>query len=61
MRKPLVHIYRSRIIRRTIGEGFHSEDLAGQLQKLDPNESGALDRFSFVRWCADKEVSLESS
>ena len=32
-----------------IGEGFHSDDLAGHLRKIDPNESGSLDRFSFVR------------
>ena len=25
-------------------------DLAGNLWKVDPNESGSLDRFDFVRW-----------
>ena len=30
-----------------IGVGFHGEDLAGQLRKLDPNESGGLDHFFF--------------
>ena len=34
----------------TLGEYFHSEDLVGHLQKLDPNESGRLEHFSFVRW-----------
>ena len=45
----------------TIGGGFHSKDLAGHLRKLDPNESGGLDRFSFVRWYVDEEVSLDSA
>ena len=31
-----------------IGVGFHGEDLAGQLRKVDPNESGSLDHFPFV-------------
>ena len=31
-----------------IGVGFHGEDLAGQLRKVDPNESGSLDHFSFL-------------
>ena len=31
------------------------------LQKVDPNESGRLDRFYFVRWYVDDEVSLEST
>ena len=31
------------------------------LQKLDPNESGSLDRFEFVRWYVDEEVSLGST
>ena len=31
------------------------------LQKVDPNESGSLDRFSFVRWYMEEEVSLESA
>ena len=45
----------------TIGGGFHIEELAGQLRKLDPNESGSLERFIFVRWYVDEEVSLESA
>ena len=45
----------------TIEEGSHSEELAGNLQKADPNESGSLDRFAFVRWYVDKEVSLDSA
>ena len=31
-----------------IGVGFHGEDLAGQLGKVEPNESGSLDHFPFV-------------
>ena len=31
-----------------IGVGFHGEYLAGQLRKVDSNESGSLDHFSFV-------------
>ena len=27
---------------KTLGEGFDSEDLAGNLQKADPNKSGSL-------------------
>ena len=42
-----------------LGEGFYSEDLAGHLQKLDPNKSGSVYRFSFERWYVDKEVSLD--
>ena len=45
----------------TLGEVFHSEDLAGHLRKVDPNESGSLDRFSFVRWYVEEEVSLDSA
>ena len=45
----------------TIGEGFHSEELAGHLRKVDPNEGGSLDRFDLVRWYVDKDVSLEST
>ena len=56
----------------TLGEGFHGEELAGQLRKVDPNESGSLDRFAFVRWYVDlvegpdgdkleEEVSLDSA
>ena len=33
-----------------IGEDFQREELTGNLRKVDPNESGSLDRFSFVRW-----------
>ena len=33
---------------KIIGVSFHGEDLAGQLRKVDPNESGSLDHFSFV-------------
>ena len=28
-----------------IGVGFHGEDLAGQLRKVDPNESGSLNHL----------------
>ena len=45
----------------TLGEGFHSEELAGHLRKVDPNESGSLDRFDFMRWYVDEEISLESA
>ena len=45
----------------TLGEGFHSEDQAGHLRKVDPNESCSLDRFTFVRWYVDEEVSLDSA
>ena len=30
-------------------EGFHSEYMAGHLQKIYSNESGSLDCFAFVR------------
>ena len=43
----------------TLGEGFRSDDLAGHLQKVHPNESGSYDHFDFVRWYVDKEVSLD--
>ena len=33
----------------------------GHLQKVDPNESGSLDRFDFVRWYVDREVYLDSA
>ena len=33
----------------TLGGGFCSEYLAVYMHKLDPNESGSLDRFAFVR------------
>ena len=45
----------------TIGEGFHNEDLSVHLRKIYPNESGSLDRFAFVRWYVEEEVSLEST
>ena len=45
----------------TLGEGFHNEELSGQLWKVDPNESVFLYRFSFVRWYVDKEASLDST
>ena len=55
-----------------IGVGFHGENMAGQLQKVDPNESGSLDHFSFVMCYVEifegpdgnkleEEVSLEST
>ena len=55
-----------------IGVGFHGEDLADQLRKVDPNESGSLDHFSFVMCYVElfegpdgnkleEEVSLEST
>ena len=31
------------------------------LQKVDPNESGSLDCFAFMKWYVDNEVSLELS
>ena len=31
------------------------------MRKVDPNESGSLDRFDFVRWYVDGKVSLESA
>ena len=43
-----------------LGEGFHNGELASQLQKLDPDESGSLESFAFVRWYMDEDVSLES-
>ena len=43
-----------------IGVGFHGEDLTDQLRKVDQNESGSLDRFAFVRWYVDVEVSMVS-
>ena len=33
----------------------------GHLKKVDPNESGILDRFAFVRWYVDKDISLDST
>ena len=54
-----------------VGVGFHGDDLAGQLRKVDPNESGSLDHFFFVMCYVElfegpdgntleEEVSLES-
>ena len=37
----------------TLGKGFHSKELAGQLRKVDPNGSGSFDHFPFVRWYVD--------
>ena len=33
----------------------------GHLWKVDQNESGNFDRFEFVRWYVDSEVSLYSA
>ena len=44
-----------------LGEVFHSEELAGHLQKGYPNECGSLERFYFVRLYVDEEVSLDST
>ena len=41
--------------------GGHSEDLAGHLQKVDPNESDSLGRFAFVKWYVYTKVSLDSA
>ena len=35
--------------------------MAVNLWKVDPNESGSLGRFPFVRWYVDKEVSMDSA
>ena len=40
---------------------LYSEDRAFHLRKLEPNGSVCLDRFSFVRWYVDKEISLDSA
>ena len=45
----------------TLGEGFHSEELVGHQRKVDPNKSGSLKRFDFLRWCMVEEVSMGSS
>ena len=56
----------------TLREDFHSKDLAGYLRKVDQNESGSLDHFSFVMCYVElfegpdgnkleEEVSLEST
>ena len=44
-----------------MGWGGNSEYLRGQLRKLEPNKSGSLDRFAFVRWYVDYVVSLNSA
>ena len=31
------------------------------MHKVDPNESGSWDHFSFVMWYVDEEVSLDST
>ena len=41
--------------------GVHSEELTGYLRKVDPNESGSLDCFAFVRYYVDKKVSMYST
>ena len=46
---------------KTLEDCFHSENLVDQLRKLDPNESGSLERFDFVGWYVYKEVALESA
>ena len=45
----------------TLVEVFHVQELAGHKRKVDPNESVILDRFYFVKWYVDKEVSLDST
>ena len=45
----------------TLGEGFHIENLAGHLWKVDPNESGSLEHFDFLMWYVDEKVSLDST
>ena len=30
------------------------------MRKVDPFERGSLDRFAFLKWYVDEEVSLES-
>ena len=53
------------------GGEVHGEDLMVQMWKVDPNESGSLEHFPFVRWYVDlfegpdgytleEEVYLES-
>ena len=34
---------------QTREEGFHSEELVGNMRKLDPDESGNLERFAYLR------------
>ena len=55
------HRQRKSELIETLGEGLRSEDLAGCLRIVNPNESGSLNRFSFVGWCVDEEVSLDSA
>ena len=45
----------------TLGGCFHSDEFAYNLWKVDPNESGSLDRFAFVKCYVEEEVSLESA
>ena len=45
----------------TLWEVFHSKELACNVQKLNPYESGIMDRFAFVSWYMDEEVSMESA
>ena len=33
----------------------------GHLQKVGPNESGSLERFTFMMWYVNEEVSLDST
>ena len=44
-----------------LGRVFIVRKLAVHMRKLDTNESSSLDRFPFVTWYVDEEVSLESS
>ena len=55
------HCQRKSELIETLGEGLRSEDLAGCLRIVNPNESGSLNRFAFVGWCVDEEVSLDSA
>ena len=48
------------LIETIVGKGY-KEELAGYLRKVDPNESGNLDRFSFVGRYVEKDVSLDSA
>ena len=31
------------------------------MRKVDPNKSGSLGRFAFVRWYMEEEISLDST
>ena len=42
------------------GGGSNSEGMVGHMRKVDLNESGSFERFSFVRCYVDEEVSLDS-